>query len=69
MSTDKPRFTVTLDDDLFDEVEQFRYDNRYPNRSMAINALLKAGVDALKDQDDKSIKKATRKRKSKETGK
>lgn len=47
MSTEKPRFTITVDDELFALIEDFRYENRYPNRNVAINALLLAGAEAL----------------------
>lgn len=65
MATEKPRFTITLDDELLELVEDFRYKNRYPNRTMAINALLEAGIEALKEQEDKSFKKPRRKKRSK----
>ena len=47
MSTEKPRFTITVDDELFALIEDFRYEHRYPNRNVAINALLLAGAEAL----------------------
>lgn len=47
MSTEKPRFTITVDDELFELIEDFRFENRYPNRNVAINALLLAGAEAL----------------------
>lgn len=34
MATEKPRFTITLDDELLELVEDFRYKNRYPNRTL-----------------------------------
>ena len=65
MPTEKPRFTITLDDELFNAIEDFQFDNRYPNRNMAINALIEAGITALKDEHDPTPKKPTRKRKKK----
>ena len=62
MPTDKPRFTITLDDELFNAIEDFQFNNRYPNKNMAINALLEAGIKALKDQHDTTPKKPTRKK-------
>lgn len=51
--TNKPRFIVTVDDDLFQAIEDFRFENRYQNRNAAVLALLRAGFDALyaDDQD------------------
>lgn len=64
MPTDKPRFTITLDDDTFTEIDNFQFRNHYPNRNMAINALLQAGLDALKNEDDPTPKKPTRKKRN-----
>lgn len=50
MPTEKPRVIVTLPGDLFDRVENFRYDNRYPNRSEAVLALIEAGLNAMKQK-------------------
>ena len=44
MPTEKPRVIVTLHDDLFKRIEDFRYENRYPNRSEAVLALIEAGL-------------------------
>ena len=35
MATEKPRFTISLDDELLELVEDFRFRNRYPNSTMA----------------------------------
>lgn len=40
MPTDKPRTMITLDEETFEMIEDFQHRNRYPNRNMAINALL-----------------------------
>ena len=29
MSTEKPRYSITLDEELFKEVEDFRFEHRY----------------------------------------
>ena len=62
MATELPRFTITVSDELFELIEDFQYRNRYTNRNMAINALLLAGAEALKEQNDTSRKKPTRKK-------
>lgn len=63
MATDLPRFTITVDDDLFEFIEDFQHRNHYPNRSMAINAILLAGAEVLKDVNDPTPKRPTRKKK------
>ena len=49
MSTEKPRVIVTLPNDLFKRIEDFRYENRYPNRSEAVLALIEAGLKKFKE--------------------
>lgn len=50
MPTKKPMTTVVFDDDTFERIEDFRFNNRFPNRSQAVLFLVKAGMDALKDE-------------------
>ena len=64
MATDLPRFTITVDDDLMEFIDDFQFRNHYPNRNMAINALLLAGAEVLKDKADPTPKRPTRRRKS-----
>ena len=35
MATDKSRYTVSVDDDMFKKIEDFRFENRFPTRSEA----------------------------------
>ena len=51
MATEKPRYSITLEQELFDQVEDFRFENRYKNRNEATIALIKLGLEALKKQD------------------
>ena len=44
MSTEKPRFTLTIDEDLLAEIDNFRFEKRYPNRTQAILELLRRGI-------------------------
>ena len=50
MPTKRPTTTVVFDDDTFQRIEDFRYNNRFPNRSQAVLYLVKAGMEALKDE-------------------
>lgn len=50
----KPIINITIDDELLTEVENFRYDNRFANRSQAITYLLrKAMEEELKEKESK----------------
>ncbi len=42
MATSRPRYTVSVDDDLFRKIEDFRYSHRYKNRADATVALSSA---------------------------
>ena len=47
--TEKPRFSITLDDDLLIKVDDFRHDNRISTRSQAIVRLIEMGLDAVEN--------------------
>ena len=44
MTTKKPQILLTLDKDLLNRIEDFRFGNRIPTRSDAIRRLLEAGL-------------------------
>lgn len=48
MPTEKPRYTVIVDEELLKEIDDFRFENRYPSRSAATLELIRLGIDALK---------------------
>ncbi|ODM03173.1 hypothetical protein BEI61_03967 [Eisenbergiella tayi] len=52
MSTDKPRYSITLDDELFKEVEDFRFEKRYQTRNQATVELIKLGLQALREEKE-----------------
>lgn len=47
MATDRPRFTVSLGDELYEQVEAFRIKNRYSTRSKAVEALIDSAIADL----------------------
>lgn len=51
MATEKPRFCITVDDDLMKEIDDFRFHNRYSSRSKATIELIRLGLAALKEQN------------------
>lgn len=52
MPTEKPRFTVIVDEELLKEIDDFRFENRYPSRSAATIDLIRRGSEQLqKDQE------------------
>lgn len=50
MATQKPRYSITLDEDMFEEVENFRFEHRYQTRNQATIALIRLGLDAVREQ-------------------
>ena len=55
MATDKPRYTVSVDNDLFQKIEDFRFERRFQTRSEATVELIRLGLKALgKDPDVKN---------------
>lgn len=52
MPTEKPPFTVIVDEELLKEIDDFRFENRYPSRSAATIDLIRRGIEQLqKDQE------------------
>lgn len=53
MATKKPRYTVSVDNEMFDAIENFRFENRFQTRSEATVELIKLGMKQLnKEQED-----------------
>jgi len=51
MATNKPRFTITLDEELYKEVEDYRFANRFETKSDAMASLVKIGLEALLEEE------------------
>lgn len=47
MPTEKPRFTVIVDEELLKRIDDFRFENRYPSRSAATLELIRLGLEQL----------------------
>jgi len=50
MATKKPQILLTLDDELLERIEDYRYENRIPTRSEAMRRLM---IEALKNANKK----------------
>lgn len=50
MATDKPKFTVIVDNELMKAIDDFRFENRYMSRSAAAADILRLGLEALKKE-------------------
>lgn len=56
MATDKPRYTVSVDDELFQQIEDFRFEHRFQTRSEATVELIRLGLEALQKEQEEAQK-------------
>lgn len=52
MPTKNPRILVTVDDELFQLIEDFRFENRFQSRNAAMLALMRAGFEAVRKEEE-----------------
>lgn len=62
MATEKPRYTVSVDNDMFQQIEDFRFERRFQTRSEATVELIRLGLEALKKEqaEEKQAQKDTK---------
>lgn len=48
MATDKPRYSITVDEEMFKEIEDFRFEHRFPNRNQVTVELIRLGLEQIK---------------------
>ena len=53
MPTKKPIISIVLDEEMLKKVEDFKYENRIPSRSKALNEIIKLGMSQLNKELDK----------------
>ena len=44
MPTEKPRYTITVDEELLEQINDFRFENRYTSLSAATVELIRLGI-------------------------
>ena len=52
MATDRPRYTVSVDNDLFQQIEDFRFERRFQTRSEATVERIRMGLESLKKEQE-----------------
>lgn len=50
MATKRPRYMISVDEKMFKEIEDFRYQKRFPTRSEATTELIRLGLESLKKE-------------------
>ena len=58
--TEKPRYTVIVDQKLLRRIDDFRFENRYPSRSAATLDLIRRGIEQLRKEQETSRKDSDR---------
>lgn len=58
VATNNQRYTVSVDNEMFEAIENFRFENRFQTRSEATVELIKLGIEQLKKEqaEQKSTK-------------
>ena len=51
MPTDKPRFTITVDPALMQEIEDYRYNHRIKNQTKAVISLMQRGLPEIMETE------------------
>lgn len=54
MATNKPRYTVSVDNDMFQKIEDFRFEHRFQTRSEATVELIRLGLEVLEQEQRKA---------------
>lgn len=51
MANNKSRYSITVDEELFKEIEDFRFSNRFGTRNQATIELIKKGLESIKKKN------------------
>ena len=49
---------ISVDDDMFNAIEDFRFERRFQTRSEATTELIRLGLEQLKKEEEEEAKKA-----------
>lgn len=56
MATNRPRYTVSVTNEMFEQIEDFRFKNRFQTRSDATTELIRLGLEQLKKEQEEAKK-------------
>ena len=48
MATTKPRFSITVSDEIYEEINTYQHEHRLATQTKAIAELIERGIDALR---------------------
>lgn len=52
MATKKQRYMISVDDDMYHAIEDFRFERRFQTRSEATTELIRLGLEVIKKQQE-----------------
>lgn len=67
MATKKPRYMISVDNDMFNAIEDFRFERRFQTRSEATAELIRLGLEQLKKEEAEGKKAQKNKPSDRET--
>lgn len=47
MATNRQRYMISVDDEVFNMIEDYRFNNRFQTRSEATQEIIRIGLDAI----------------------
>jgi metal-responsive CopG/Arc/MetJ family transcriptional regulator len=56
MATNRARYMISVDQKMFEDIENFRFIKRYPTRSEATTTLIRLGLEALRKLESETFK-------------
>lgn len=56
MGTDRPRFSVTMTEEMYDKINQYQHENRFSTQTKAISKLLEVGLKSIQEELNPSIR-------------
>lgn len=56
MATKKPRYMISVDDDMFNKIEDFRFEQRFQTRSEATAELIRLGLEVIGKEREEAKK-------------
>ena len=55
MATDKPRFTITLSDEMYAHVSAYKAEHRISTQSKAIQNLIAVGIKTVEEKNNSNV--------------
>lgn len=57
MEKTKQRYTISVSDEMFEAIEDFRFEHRYNTKSDATSELIRLGLEVVKKKNESVLRK------------